>query len=349
MNPIRIQGGGIAGLTAAYCLARSGMPVTVFEKERGIGVSRHGDFEGLENWIFNDSLNVFHSAGLDRTTLVEWPVSRFTVHCPPEVPFKIRSAEPFFSIVSRGPDPGTIDEWLYRSCAEKGVVFRFGESCPEGSEDVIACGSKKAAAFIRGGLFETELPDQVHLLLGDRFAPKGYAYLIIRNGLGTIAAAFKKQTKPRLEPFQESLDYFQSAGIPINLERYFGSRGSFSLPARNPFRRPIRIGEAGGFQDFLFGFGMKPAMVSALMAADYLIGDLSGAKKLNRKLKRKMRLSFVNRIIYEQLSDQLKSRLARKLVTAANPVNVLAQAYKWDVKRAFHWFRREHPLEIRFS
>lgn len=349
MNQYRIRGGGISGLTAAYCLAASGKHVTVFEKDQKIGYSRHGDFEGLENWIFPDSLDVFHLSGLDKSKLDHWPVYDFTVNCPPDNPFGIRSVSPFFSIVSRGPNHGSIDKWLYDSCLDKGVRFQFGESLSENNSDILASGSNRAVAFIQGGIFHTRRPDQVHLLLGNRYAPKGYAYLIIRNGLGTVATAFKKPLNKDIQPFQNSLSYFRSVGFSITLHQKFGSRGSFKLPTLNPFIRPIKIGEAGGFQDFLFGFGMKPAMISGVMAARFLTGDETGAKKLNRVLKRKMRLSFVNRMLYERISDPLKRELACRLAGSPNPVEILGEAYKWNMKRALHWLKAARSLEIRFS
>ena len=52
---IKIAGGGIAGLSAAMYLQRKNFQVEVYEKEKKIGKSRHGDFEGIENWIFSSN------------------------------------------------------------------------------------------------------------------------------------------------------------------------------------------------------------------------------------------------------------------------------------------------------
>ena len=58
---IQIAGGGIAGLTAAIQLKRSKFHPIVFEKESRIGDKRHGDYEGLENWIFTSKMSSFFS------------------------------------------------------------------------------------------------------------------------------------------------------------------------------------------------------------------------------------------------------------------------------------------------
>ena len=49
-NKIRIAGGGIAGLSTAIYLQSKNHPTVVYEKELKIGESRHGDFEGIENF-----------------------------------------------------------------------------------------------------------------------------------------------------------------------------------------------------------------------------------------------------------------------------------------------------------
>ena len=56
LTPVKIAGGGIAGLAAAMYLRKKNFKVVVYEKESKIGNSRHGDFEGIENWIFSLSL-----------------------------------------------------------------------------------------------------------------------------------------------------------------------------------------------------------------------------------------------------------------------------------------------------
>ena len=93
--------------------------------------------------------------------------------------------------MSRGCKSSDLDHQLFLQCKKAGVEFRFGSKAPSNC-DVIATGTRKASAYIQGINFNTDLKNQVHLLLGKKFAPKGYAYLIIQNGHGTIASAFKK-------------------------------------------------------------------------------------------------------------------------------------------------------------
>jgi flavin-dependent dehydrogenase len=53
MNPIKILGGGIAGLTAAINLKKAGRDVEVHERKTFCG-KPSSDFESLENWTFNE-------------------------------------------------------------------------------------------------------------------------------------------------------------------------------------------------------------------------------------------------------------------------------------------------------
>ena len=78
---IQIAGGGIAGLTAAIQLKRSKFHPVVFEKESRIGDKRHGDYEGLENWIFSTTMKTFfNQVGFNFNKITSFPISKFTVH-----------------------------------------------------------------------------------------------------------------------------------------------------------------------------------------------------------------------------------------------------------------------------
>ena len=84
---IQIAGGGIAGLTAAIQLKKYGFDPIVFEKDLQIGGSRHGDYEGLENWIFSqhipsfmDDLVLILIQLLHIQSIVFWFIPRITSH-----------------------------------------------------------------------------------------------------------------------------------------------------------------------------------------------------------------------------------------------------------------------------
>lgn len=343
---IQIAGGGVAGLTAAIQLKKAGFDPVIFEKESKVGAGRHGDYEGLDNWIFSRNVpTFFKQSAFKFNDLTTYPISRFFVHTLFGKPITIQNNHPFFYMVKRGSGINDLDYQLYRQCKEIGVRFELGKKAPETSH-IIATGSRKAAAYIHGINFKTTLKNQIHLLLGSQFAPKGYAYLIIINGNGTLATAFKKPKDTVVNFLQNARAYFNEKGISVPNELPFGSRGSFSLPfgAMIP---PYKIGEAGGYQDYLFGFGIRMSMMSGQAAALSITGKKNESQIIVKELNQKRRLSFVNRIMYEQLSDKRMAGLAIKLSEKSNPLSILADAYAWNFKNILRWINLRYRYEVR--
>ncbi len=346
-DPVEIAGAGMAGMAAAIHLKTIGKNVVVYEKHSAVGAGRHGDYEGLENWIFNGSMNHFFSRlGFDFPSLISYPVYQFFVHSAIQSPKRVHSTHPFFYLVRRGPEEDCLDEQLYQQCLSAGVHFRLGTQAPDGCH-IISTGSKKAKALIQGINFITGLENQVHLLLGSQIAPKGYAYLIVSNGKATLAVAFKKQKNQKSNPLKQSIEHFQSQGFTFPGKTVFGSYGSFSIPIGKRFSHPIHIGERGGFQDYLFGFGMRVAMESGLAAAKQLADDSVAAQIILRSLSKKCKISYVNRCLYEQLNDQQILKMADQFSNSDEPLTILEQAYKWNFKNIRRWIRLKGRIEIR--
>jgi len=155
--------------------------------------------------------------------------------------------------------------------------------------------------------------------------------LIIINGRATLATAFKKVKNNKTDPFENSIEYFRNRGFIIPERNSFGSRGSFSIL----------------FQDFLFGFGIRMAMHSGLAAAHQLNDDIYSARRILRNLNRKRNVSFINRILYERLSDKQLVKIAVKLSHVSEPLDILSQAYKWNFKNILRWFRFKERYEVR--
>ena len=62
---VRIAGAGLSGLSAAIGLARLGHRVEVFEKNANSGMSRHADWDAIENWTTEQDFF---------TSLCEWSI-----------------------------------------------------------------------------------------------------------------------------------------------------------------------------------------------------------------------------------------------------------------------------------
>ena len=342
---VNIAGGGIAGLSAAQVLKLNGYNPVVYEKELNVGRSRHGDYEGLENWIFQSDIDsFFKQIGFDFSKIRSFPIKNFFVHTKSLNPILISQNTPFFYMIKRGCEEKDLDFQLYHQCKSTGVKFQFGQEAPKNC-DILATGTSKAAAYIRGINFKTDLNDQIHLLLGHLFAPKGYAYLIIIDGFATLATAYKK-VKKQSNLLNNCRDYFNSIGLKIPNGSPFASRGSFSLPF-GLNRKPYRVGEAGGYQDYLFGFGMKMSMLSGMAAATHILNRKKEAKKIFSILNHKRRLSFINRFLYEKLNDEQMEKIVLKLSKSNEPLSILSKIYGWNTKNILRWLTLKNNYEVR--
>ena len=347
--PIHIAGSGIAGMTAAINLSTRGKTVIIHEKHDRIGGSRDGDFEGLENWIFTHTVPEFFSiCDVDFNALPATPIFYFKVHVRGLKPVRVTSPEPFFYIVSRGTANDSIDNYMANICRANKVQFNFGKAITQEDADIYAVGKGRAAAFIQGATIRTDQPDQVHLLLGKTFAPSGYAYLIINGGCGTIATAYKKNTS-KTDPLLASIDYFQEIGHDFTIEKRFASRGSFHLSRLSQWSRTIMVGEAGGYQDYLFGFGMRMAMYSGLAAAYKLCGEFSHAHRINNELNLKRKISFANRVLFEQLSPASVHYWVERFHSNKAPLNILRRAYDWNWRKLVQSNKIIDHYAVRFS
>lgn len=305
---IHISGAGPAGLTAAIGAARSGRRVVVYEQRPGVGGRFHGDFQGLENWTTEgDVLEELTSLGIDvgfectpcRETVVFDPVGR--AHT-------CRSAQPLYYLVRRGPGHGTIDFALRIQAERCGVEIRFGEArrhLPEGG--IVADGPHRADAIAVGFVFETDMADGAYGAVSDRLAPKGYSYVLVRGGRGTVASTIFQDFHNEKAYLARTVDFFQGAiGLRMRNARRFGGLGNFSVPHSARRGRLLFAGEAAGFQDSLWGFGMRYAMVSGHLAAQALVSGRPEAydSLWAARFGGLLHTGAVNRYLYEKLGDR---------------------------------------------
>ena len=71
------------------------------------------------------------------------------------------------------------------------------------------------------------------------------------------------------------------------------------------------------------------------------------AQKIIKDVNKKRRLSFVNRLLYERLNDRQIALLAKKLVNIEEPLSILSEAYKWNIKNFMRWKNLDKRYEIR--
>lgn len=329
---VEIVGAGPAGLTAALAITMRGGHAIVSERHSDVGHRFHGDFQGLENWTTDrDVLEELASAAGIEPSFEHTPFYECVFYDPAGREHVYRAARPIWYLVRRGPGPGTLDQALKDQARAAGVALRFGRSVdhlPEGG--IVAHGPRRADAIAVGYVFETDRADGAFAALSDRLAPKGYAYLLIQGGRGTVASCMFEGFHDEKLYLDRTVEFFRErVGLEMKHPRRFGGFGNV-FPAHDSRQgRMLYVGEAAGFQDALFGFGMRYAMLSGLVAArTWMERRPEAYKRLWRARFGGLLLrAVVNRYFYERLGDRGYTQLLQAISRAGDVRDWLRHYY----------------------
>lgn len=297
---LRIAGAGPAGLASAITLARAGRRVIVHEAQREIGYRFQNDLQGLENWTTQQDV-LAELDGFGLTTAYD------TLGCREGTAFDawgraypMRSGAPLFYMVERGPGPGSLDAALLAQARGLGVEVRFKDrlgALP--GRGVLAAGPKAADAIGVGYHFDTAMPDGFWVICDDQLAPKGYAYLLVMRGKGTVKSCmFSGFKQERLYVERTVAAFRRLAGLEMKNPRPHGGVGNIRLPASALSGTHPVAGEQAGFQDALLGFGMRHALRSGVLAARSLLAGRDYNALWRPMLAPELRTSIVNRALY---------------------------------------------------
>ena len=299
-----IVGAGPAGLACAIALARAGRSVVVREWHDRVGARFHNDYQGLENWSRDeDVLHELKQAGID-TDFEKVAVSAGTAFDAKGRRYGLRSEQPLYYLVRRGSGQGTLDRALLEQAIALGVEVRFDDRVREAREaDILATGPRTADAIAAGYVFETDMAEGSWLALDDDLAPSGYAYLLVYGGRGTVASCMFRGFREEAQHVARTVKFFRDrAGLVMSNPKTFGGYGNFRFPyTAQQGGRPV-IGEQGGFQDPLAGFGMLYALRSGILAAQSVITGALWQQSLGPLMK----AGAVNRYLFNLGGDALR-------------------------------------------
>jgi flavin-dependent dehydrogenase len=206
LNPketIHIIGAGPAGLTAAIVLRKHRLTVKVFDMVPDVGYRLNGDFQGLENWSSEkDITDILKDTGIDINFLCV-PHYGWTLFTPGLKPAEIKSDRPIFYLVKRGYMAGTLDTGLKEQALSLGVEILFNRRLDTfDGEAIVGTGPKGADGIAFGITFDTAMEDKTVVILDDRIAPKGYAYLLVNQGYGTMVTVLYREYRRSDECFE---------------------------------------------------------------------------------------------------------------------------------------------------
>jgi len=91
-----------------------------------------------------------------------------------------------------------------------------------------------------------------------------------------------------------------------------GGVGCFLLNPRYVENGKIYTGEAAGYQDLLWGFGMRYAMISGYLAALSIKENEDYKKLIKKRISGKLKTSVVNRFLAEKAGDYLYAYLFKE-------------------------------------
>lgn len=333
-NKIKIAGAGIAGLTSAINLVRYGYDVEIYERKDNIAHRFKGDFQGIENWTTqDDALELIKSYGINLDFDIT-PSGSFNVCGPKRECKSFESERIIYYLIQRGTDKGNLDHSLYNQAINEGVKIHFNvQSLPEDIK-IVATGPSKASAVILGYNFKTT-NENIHLMLCDNnLAPRGYAYLLIVNGSGTIATAFMPDENNPNSYLDNTLNAIKEVHDIEMLDiKKFGTYGSFSSPNIYTEEEKIIVGEAAGLQDFLFGFGLRYAVFSGYLAAKCIHEGTDYKQLAETYFSNTIKASLVNRFLYEQLDNDKYDFMINRMSNVKDLVHFLETKYNFNLKR----------------
>ena len=306
MRDVHILGAGLSGLAAATILAKSGIKVHVHEVRGDSGARFDGDFQGLENWTSEtDFFDEMKDWGLDPS---EFKSNSFSVvdlaHPDDEITNPITDGIAF-RVVERGTDSHCIDQGLKRMALESGVEIHYKSKKDAADCDIIAAGPKNSSAVAFGEIFHTSHKNHVTFQLNDKLAPGAYSYMIIIDGIGLICTCLWRKQRKSSRYLNETIAWYEKY---YDLDRKpikrVGGKGDFGLPSKYRHEGKYYVGEAGGLQDFMWGFGMRYAITSGVLAAKDILGECDYEKEVRKRLIPLVKSSVINRFLMNRMGDR---------------------------------------------
>lgn len=326
---VDIVGAGPAGLSAALAARAHGRKVVVYEKRPDVGARFHGDFQGLENWT-SDTDVLAELAGLGlHTNFAHTPVYEIVCLNADGSSHIVNATDPIFYLVRRGRDAGTLDQALEAQALDAGVTVRFGERLrhiPDGG--VVAEGPHRADVIAAGYVFDTDMANGCYVTVGDQFAPAGYSYLLIDQGRGTVATCLFDHFHDERRYLDATVAFFEhTVGLRWHNAQRFGGSGNYQRIEHAVIGKRCYVGEAAGFQDALFGFGLRYALLSGHLAGQ--CGGSSGdyEQAWQHRLGGLNATSVFNRWLYTRIGDRGRRLVLKRALAGRDPRRMLRRIY----------------------
>jgi len=306
-EPIHIMGAGLSGLAAGTILAKAGREVHIHDIRKDSGSRFDGDFQGLENWSFEtDFFEQLKEWGLESSEFKATEFHVIDLIHPDDVITQPKSDRIAFRVVERGTSEHTIDQGLKRQALSAGAKIHYNSRVKEEDCTIIACGPKGTSAVAYGEIFHTDHPNIVSFQLNDKLAPGAYSYLIIIDGVGLICTCLWRKQRKTDRFLNETIVWYEKNYPNLNRKpiKRVGGKGDFTINRNYKQDGRYYVGESGGLQDFMWGFGMRMAVWSGVLAAKDILGECDYEVEVRKQLMPYVRTSVANRWLMNRVSDR---------------------------------------------
>lgn len=303
----------MSGSAAAVLLARRGRQVEVRDRRPGRG-RFSGGFQVLENGSSDiDVLDELAALGFDLGEIAV-PLREAVLVDPKLGRHTVRSRRPYAYLIRRGAGAGTLDDALALAAHGAGVGVEAGGPDGTWAPDVVATGPRRADGVARELTFTTDHDDLIAVHFDPDLTPTGYAYLFVRDGVGTAGAAQVRALGDlrgnARRAFARLFDLFP---MTVEAESERARHMNFGIPGRLEHDGVWYVGEAAGVQEFLFGLGNRLAFRSAGLVAEAVVGDGWDAGAFRRGIVAPMEASVLGRAVFELAGGRTMARLCRWL------------------------------------
>lgn len=298
---IRIAGAGPSGLTAAILLARAGREVEVHEAKSDVGTRFIGDLQIIESASEREPVPAFlDRLGIERNFYFR-PATSATFFDHRGAARTIRSGEPYGWFIRRGAEENTLDRGLLAQARAAGAKVIFNSRLAPADADIVATGPAAPDGLAREMTWHTGDEERIDVYFDHHLSPGGYSYFFVLDGVATFGCAIVADFKKIDSYFEHSLAAarrLRHFEVPDDARTGY-SYMNFHLKRQATAGGARFVGEAAGFQDYLFGLGIRYAITSGALAARSILeeGDFDALWKA--ELGPKQETSLVNRFLYE--------------------------------------------------
>ena len=271
------------------------------EAKPDVGTRFIGDLQIIEGASERESVPAFlERIGVERNFYFR-PASTATFYDHRGASREIKSDEPYGFFIKRGPESGTLDRGLLAQALELGVRVIFSSRLSPDEADIVATGPASPDGLAREMTWKTDDAERIEVFFNHHLSPGGYSYLFILDGIATYGCAIVADFKKIDEYFEHSLAAAQRLHpfeVPAETRTGY-SYMNFHLKRAATKGNARYVGEAAGFQDYLFGLGIRYALTSGWLAARSILESRDFDELWQRELGAKQETSLVNRFLYE--------------------------------------------------